>query len=51
MTFLYEDETYKKAEIEREFWEWATDSLEHYINHRIVNQAGHRSEKGGGVKI
>lgn len=38
MTLLYSDELNKKAEIESEFWEWATDFPARYLNHRIVNQ-------------
>lgn len=38
MTFLYDSESEKKAEIENEFWSWSSDKPDLYTNHRIVNQ-------------
>lgn len=38
VSILYDDEMQRKGEIESEFWEWASDCPDLYLDHRIVNQ-------------
>jgi hypothetical protein len=38
ITYLFESEATKKRMIETEFWTWATDYPQGYLDDRIVNQ-------------